>query len=271
MSDFLTDAEFDRFRKLIYDESGITFSDTNRSVLESRIRETLRTKQLASVEDYFRLVSSSKDELNAMLDSVTTNLTRFFRNQAHFDTLEKYVLPEILQRKGASGEKRIRIWSAGCSTGEEPYTIAMVVKDNVPPSFKTEIIASDISLKCLMTAKAGFYADAKMTGVPDKYLTKYFERKPGGWQVKNELMEMIRFDYHNLAHESNLANVDVVFCRNVIIYFDEAAQKAVIDGFWRAMSPKSYLFIGHSESLFGMDTKFVFLKTPWACIYQKNT
>ena len=102
-------------------------------------------------------------------------------------------------------------------------------------------------------------------------MNKYFERKPGGWQVKNELMEMIRFDYHNLAHESNLANVDVVFCRNVIIYFDEAAQKAVIDGFWRAMSPKSYLFIGHSESLFGMDTKFVFLKTPWACIYQKNT
>ncbi len=267
---FLTDAEFEQFRKLIYAESGITFSDTNRSVLESRIRETLRIKKLNSVDEYFKLVSSDKNELTAMLDSVTTNLTRFFRNQAHFDALTNYILPEIIKRKSSSIDKRIRVWSAGCSTGEEPYTIAMILKDKVPSSFQTEIIASDISLKCLMVAKAGFYADSKMSGVPEAYLSRFFERKAEGWQVKKELMDMIRFDYHNLAHESNLSNVDIVFCRNVLIYFDEAAQKSVIDSFWRAMSPKSYLFIGHSESLFGMDTKFVFLKTDWACLYQKN-
>ena len=122
---FLTDAEFEQFRKLIYAESGITFSDTNRSVLESRIRETLRIKKLNSVDEYFKLVSSDKNELTAMLDSVTTNLTRFFRNQAHFDALTNYILPEIIKRKSSSIDKRIRVWSAGCSTGEEPYTIAM--------------------------------------------------------------------------------------------------------------------------------------------------
>lgn len=270
MSVFLTDAEFEEFRKLIYSESGITFSETNRSVLESRIREILRTKKLASVQEYFRLVSSDKDELTSLLDSVTTNLTRFFRNQAHFDALANYVLPEIIQRKSGSIDKKIRVWSAGCSTGEEPYTIAMVLKDKLPPSFQAEIVASDISLKCLMVAKTGFYSDDKVSGVPANYLPRFFEKKSGGWQVKKELMDMIRFDYHNLAHESHLSNIDIVFCRNVIIYFDEAAQKSVIDSFWRAMANKSYLFIGHSESLFGMDTQFVFLKTEWACLYQKN-
>ena len=270
MPDFLTTIEFEEFRKLIYKESGITFSETNRPVLESRIRDALRHKHLNSVDEYYKLVSSDKNELNEMLDSVTTNLTRFFRNQPHFDTLEHYVLPEIMKRKGSSMDKRIRVWSAGCSTGEEPYTIAMVLKENVPAPFKVEIVASDISLKCLMVARTGFYEDSKIVGIPDKYLHKYFERKPGGWQAKQDLMEMIRFDYHNLSHNSNLTNIDIVFCRNVIIYFDDAVQKAVIDGFWKVMAPKGYLFIGHSESLFGMDTKFVFLKTPWACIYKKD-
>ena len=270
MPDILTDAEFEQFRNLIYKESGISFSDTNRPVLESRIRDTIRIKQLDSVADYYKLVSSSKNELNEMLDSVTTNLTRFFRNQPQFDTLEHYVVPEIIKRKASSLDKKICVWSAGCSTGEEPYSIAMLLKECVPHSFKIEIVASDLSLKCLMTARGGFYDDGKVAGVPEKYLNKYFERKPGGWQVKHEIMEMIKFDYHNLSHDSHLSNMDIIFCRNVLIYFDEAVQKSVVDGFWKAMAAKSYLFIGHSESLFGMDTKFVFVKTPWACIYQKD-
>ena len=270
MPDFLTNVDFEKFRSLIYKESGITFSDTNRPVLESRIRDALRHKHLNSVDEYYKLVLADKNELSEMLDSVTTNLTRFFRNQPHFDTLENYVLPEIIKRKGTSMDKCIRVWSAGCSTGEEPYTIAMVLKECVPPQFKVEIVASDISLKCIMVARRGFYEDSKIAGIPDNYLNKYFERRPGGWQVKQEIMGMIRFDYHNLSHESSLTNIDIVFCRNVIIYFDDAVQKSVIDGFWKVMAPKGYLFIGHSESLFGMDTKFAFVKTPWACIYKKD-
>jgi chemotaxis protein methyltransferase CheR len=122
-----------------------------------------------------------------------------------------------------------------------------------------------------MTAKEGFYADNRMDGIPPNYLTKYFNKVDGGYKIKPDIQSKIKFDYHNLKNDSGQRNLDIVFCRNVIIYFDESAQKVVIDRFWNAMSPKSFLFIGHSESLFGMDTKFEFLKTEWATLYTKNT
>ncbi len=271
MADFLSDADFDLYRKLIYDESGITFSATNRAILESRLRERLREKQIAVVRDYYALLLKDKEELKLMLDSVTTNLTRFFRNQPHFDALINYVIPEVLKIKKEKGDTKIRVWSAGCSTGEEPYTLAMIFKDKLPAPYQAEIVASDLSLKSLMVGKSGFYPETRIVGVPDAYLPKFFDKKNNGYQVKDELMKMIRFDYHNLKNDSGQRNIDILFCRNVLIYFDEAAQKAVIDRFWDAMAAKAYLFIGHSESLFGMKTKFEFLKTDWACLYQKNT
>jgi chemotaxis protein methyltransferase CheR len=270
MSDFLGDADFDLYRKLIYDASGITFSATNRSILESRLKERLREKKLESLKDYFSLITRDKEELKTLLDSVTTNLTRFFRNQAHFDAIEKYVVPELIKMKGSGGDRKLRFWSAGCSTGEEPYTLAMLLKEILPPGWSFEIVASDISLKCLMVGKEAFYADSRVQGIPDGYLPKYFDRKPGGHQFKDECKKTVRFDYHNLKNDSGLRGLDVVFCRNVLIYFDEAAQKAAIERFWEAMAPKSFLFIGHSESLFGMNTKFEFVKTDWATFYRKN-
>ncbi len=271
MADYLSDADFDQFRKLIYDESGITFSSTNRAILESRLKERLREKQMEKISDYYALLLRDKEELKFMLDSVTTNLTRFFRNQPHFDALEHYVVPEMLKIKRASGDSKIRIWSAGCSTGEEPYTLAMLLRDKLPREITVEIVASDLSLKSLMVGKSGFYPESRIAGIPQNYLERFFEKKNNGYQATDELMKMIRFDYHNLKNDSGLRNVDILFCRNVLIYFDEPAQKSVIEKFWDAMAPKSYLFIGHSESLFGMKTKFEFLKTDWACLYQKNT
>lgn len=271
MADYLSDADFDQFRKLIYDESGITFSSTNRAILESRLKERLREKQMEKISDYYALLLRDKEELKFMLDSVTTNLTRFFRNQPHFDALEHYVVPEMLKIKRASGDSKIRIWSAGCSTGEEPYTLAMLLRDKLPREITVEIVASDLSLKSLMVGKSGFYPESRIAGIPQNYLERFFEKKNNGYQATDELMKMIRFDYHNLKNDSGLRNVDILFCRNVLIYFDEPAQKSVIEKFWDAMAPKSYLFIGHSESLFGMKTRFEFLKTDWACLYQKNT
>lgn len=271
MTYFLSDTEFERFRKLIYDASGITFSTTNRSILDSRIRECLRDKKLQKISDYYDLLLRDKEEFKQLLDSVTTNLTRFFRNQPHFDALINYVLPEVLKIKRATKDTKLKIWSAGCSTGEEPYTLAMILKDKLPPPFTAEIIASDISLKSLMVGKSGFYPDNRIVGIPDAYLSRFFERKNNGYQVREDLMKMISFDYHNLKNDSGLREVDILFCRNVLIYFDEPAQKAVVERFWDAMAPHSFLFIGHSESLFGMKTQFEFLKTDWACLYQKNT
>ena len=265
----MTDADFEQYRALIYNESGIHFTPTNRSILESRLKERLREKNIDSVKPYFATISKDQGELKSFLDSITTNLTRFFRNQAHFDAMEHHVIPELLNIKKAGGNNVIKIWSAGCSTGEEPYTIAMLMSEILPPAWKFEIVASDLSLKCLMTAKEGFYAENRIEGIPDAYLKKYFEKVAGGYKARPEITSKIRFDYHNLKNDSGLKNQDIVFCRNVIIYFDEAAQTAVINRFWDAMASKSFLFIGHSESLFGMDTKFEFVKTKWATLYRK--
>ncbi|HOZ73341.1 MAG TPA: protein-glutamate O-methyltransferase CheR [Spirochaetales bacterium] len=268
MADFLADSDFELYRKLIYDESGIHFSATNRSILESRLRERLRENKLQTPQEYYAILVKDKEELKVLLDSVTTNLTRFFRNQAHFDAIEHYVVPALLKLRQA--ERKIRVWSAGCSTGEEPYTIALLLKELLPAGWKAEITASDISLKSLMVGKEGFYPETRIQGIPEPYLPKYFERRGNGYQVKDEIKNSIRFDYHNLKNDSGQRGLDVVFCRNVLIYFDEAAQKATIERFWEAMAPKSFLFIGHSESLFGMNTKFEFVKTDWACFYKKD-
>lgn len=271
MTEILNDADFELFRKLIYDESGITFSATNRSILDSRIKELLHKKNMATPADYYALITKNTEEMKEMLDSVTTNLTRFFRNQPHFDAFINYVIPNVIERKKKTPTDRtIKIWSAGCSTGEEPYTIAMIMKEICPPDFNFQITASDISLKCLMTAQQGFYPDNRIEGIPENYLSKYFIKVDGGYQIKQELKDKIRFDYHNLRNDSGARNLDVVFCRNVLIYFDEPAQLAVVNRFWNSMAPQSYLYIGHSESLFGMNTQFEFIKTEWACLYRKN-
>jgi chemotaxis protein methyltransferase CheR len=270
MLEILNDKDFELFRKVIYDECGITFSSTNRTILDSRIKELLRRKNIATPAEYYSLILKDKEEMKQMLDSVTTNLTRFFRNQPHFDAFVNYVIPKIVEEKRAKGERNIKIWSAGCSTGEEPYTIAMILKDILPMGFNFKIIASDLSLKSLMVGQQGFYADSKIEGIPENYLNKYFEKVEGGYQVSRDLISSVRFDYHNLKNDSGERNFDVVFCRNVLIYFDEPAQLTVINRFWDSMADHSYLYIGHSESLFGMNTKFEFLKTQWACLYQKN-
>lgn len=270
MADVLNDMEFDRFRKIIYKECGITFSATNRAILDSRIRELLREKNISDVGTYYDLITRDHNEMKKMLDAITTNLTRFFRNQPHFDAFINYVIPHIIDEKRKKGDRMIRVWSAGCSTGEEPYTIAMILKKILPLGYDYSIAASDISLKSLMVAQQGFYADGKVDGVPPEYLSTCFTKVAKGYQINRDIMSHIKFDYHNLQHSNSMNRFDVVFCRNVMIYFDVPAQLTVLNNFWNAMQPHSYLFIGHSESLFGMKTRFEFLKTNWACLYQKN-
>jgi chemotaxis protein methyltransferase CheR len=266
---FLSDIEFDAYSKLISSESGIHFTQTNRSILESRLKERLRQHGSANAKTYLSLISANKDELKTFLDSITTNLTRFFRNQPHFDAMEHFVLPELITVKKTFADFTMKVWSAVCSTGEEPYTIAMLLSEKLPPNFKFEIVASDLSLKCLMTAKEGFYDKTRAVGVPDAYLKKYFDQNESGYRVKDVLKSKIRFDYHNLKNASPWRNFDIVFCRNVLIYFDEPAQTTVVNHFWDSMASKSFLYIGHSESLFGMNTKFEFVKTKWTTLYKK--
>ncbi len=266
---YLKDEEFEKFKDLIYNESGIHFSNMNRPILESRIKERLKVKKLTEPLEYFKLVHSDKNETMTLLDSVTTNLTRFFRNESHFQALREIVFPEIINRK--KDEKKIKIWSAGCSTGEEPFSIAImlleVLKDNY--TWNIDILASDISLKSLMVAKKGLYNKERVEAVKKDVLDKYFEKTDNGYQIKDFVKDLVRFDYHNLKFDNGERNIDIIFCRNVIIYFDRKAQEEVIQKFSLSLNDDGYLFIGHSESLFGMDTDFKFHKIGNACIYRK--
>lgn len=178
-------------------------------------------------------------------DVFLSDLTRFFRNQAHFDALEHYVIPELMRIKKTAGNTAINIRSAGCSTGEEPYSIAMLLSEILPPPWTFEIAAGDISLKCLTAAKEGFYTDSRITGISDKYLKKYFDKVEGGYRVRADIKSKIRFSHHDLKNDSPLQNMDIVFCRNVIIYFDEAARAALVGRLWDSMAAKSFLFIGN--------------------------
>jgi len=269
MASYLTDEEFDLFSALIYEGSGISFSASNRPILESRLRERVKGAKLGAPRAYYDLIRRDQEEMKQLLDSVTTNLTWFFRYEGHFRAFENLVLPDLLAYKKKKGSRHVRVWSAGCSTGEEPYSIAMLLKDKLPPELTLEIVASDLSLKSLMVSKEGFYAESRVGGVPEKYLKRFLEVKNDGYQISAEIKRVVRFDYHNLKFDSGLTDVDVVFCRNVIIYFDGPAQQEVVNRFWAAMTPHSFLFLGHSESLFGMETRFEFVKTDWACLYRK--
>jgi len=266
MFEQLTEMQFKKFRDVIYDASGMHFTDVNKPILESRLKDRLRKSGLQDIEDYFKLISTNHEELKILLDAVTTNLTSFFRNKIHFDGFESGVIPEVKKNKA---EKKFRVWSAGCSTGEEPYSIAMVLKDKLP-DWKIEIVASDISFNVLMKAKEGYYDKSKISGIPQEYIKRFMLEIGDGYVMKDEIKNVITFDYHNLKNEPSFKNFDAVFCRNVIIYFDSKAQENVINMIYNTMNMPGYLFIGHSESLFGMKTKFVFTKFGDTCLYMKK-
>ena len=270
MSSFLSDKDFNQFKEKIYDESGIHFSAVNRPILESRIKERLRVKKIETPQSYYELICGNRNELDYLLDSVTTNLTNFFRNDTHFEALSNQVLPEIIQRKTAENKKKIKVWSAGCSTGEEPYSIAIAILERLSnyEGWHIDILASDISLKSLIVAKEGFYNSNKVENVKPDYLLKYFDEADGGYQIKDAVKSLCRFDYHNLKFDNGERDIDIIFCRNVIIYFDRTAQLEVIKKFSECSNEEGYLFIGHSESLFGMETSYKFHKIGKACVYR---
>ena len=268
----LRERDFRKISSLVYQHCGINLHDGKKELVRARLAKRLRLGKFRTFSDYMKHVlnDSTGYEFSLLIDTLSTNMTSFFRGGKHFDFLAREFLPALFERKRKAGRSRIRGWSAGCSSGEEPYTNAMVLTEHLPPGFKVEIIASDLSLKSLMKAKEGFYPSTKISGIPDNYLKKYMDPVENGYKMKDSIKSLIKFDYHNLKFPSDAKNFDVIFCRNVLIYFDELAQKNVIEGFWNSMGDRSYLFIGHSESLFGMDTKFEFIKTDWACIYGKN-
>ncbi|MDR4507014.1 MAG: protein-glutamate O-methyltransferase CheR [Candidatus Brocadiaceae bacterium] len=273
----LNDNEFALFQRLVYEESGINLSTAKKELLKSRLMKRLRQMSLTSFNQYFKYVTEEDKtgvELIHMIDSISTNLTDFFRESAHFDFLANKLLPDLLEQKRKKRERRIRIWSAGCSSGEEPYTLSLVLIENITElqQWDVKILATDLSTKVLKKAMQGIYSKDRLKNVPSSLVNTYFTKGVGNnsdyYQVKDELKNLITFRRFNLMDGMFPFKglFDVIFCRNVMIYFDKQTQSELIAKYYKYLAPGGYLFIGHSESLSGTGSGFRYVLPT---IYQK--
>jgi chemotaxis protein methyltransferase CheR len=274
----LTEAELKLLQTLIYQECGMYFDERRVHFLQDRLQRRLKATQLDTFYNYYRLLTSreGKPELGALLENLTVNETSFFRNKPQLDLFHKTILEEMLNRKQERRDFTLRLWSAGCSTGQEPYTLAILVADAlayyylrnplpfemptpkplIPPPWKVEVLASDISYSVLRAGQEAVYPEHQMDAVDYSYRLRYFDKVGDRYAVKKAVKDLVHFDFHNLKTEFLPQRNDFIFCRNVMIYFDEAEQKRLIDKFYRCLNPYGYLFVGHAESLFGLTDKF---------------
>src|SRR5215467_8198251 len=255
----ITDAEYKLLQTLVYQECGMYFDERRAHFLQDRLQRRLKLFGLDTFYAYYRLLTShqGKRELAALVENLTVNETSFFRNKPQLDLFSKRVLEDLLHRKQERRDWTLRFWSAGCSTGPEPYTMAMLVCDALAYYY-------------LRTAQEAVYSESQMDAVDYAYRLRYFDKVGDRYAVKRSLKELIHFDFHNLKTEFLPARNDVIFCRNVMIYFDEAEQKRLIEKFYRCLNPESYLFIGHAESLFGLSDKYKMIHQNNGTAYQRT-
>lgn len=263
--------DFDVLRKMSNDHSGIIVADDKFDMFYSRLSKHVRRLGLTSFADYCALLSGDNaSEFSEFINSITTNLTAFFREMHHFDYLSGTVIPQLLKANAAT--RSIRIWSAGCSTGEEPYSIAMTFLDNLPRGWDVKILATDLDTQVLLTAAKGIYSAERIKGLPATLLQNWFMKsKPGQMElvkVKPELQSIVRFRQLNLMGDWPMRGpFDVIFCRNVLIYFDKSTKIRLARRFSEILADNSHLFIGHSESLYQLTSKFQLIGNT---IYQKE-
>jgi chemotaxis protein methyltransferase CheR len=255
----LTSKEFKLFQSLVYREAGINLSDQKRALLVGRVGPRMRALSLPSFSAYYDFVTNDHDELVRMLDAICTNETHFFREPKQFAFLENELIPSWRNAAEAGHRRReVRIWSAGCSTGEEPYSIAMSLLANLP-DWKHEIVATDLSTKALDRAKGGIWPMERLEQIPAHYRKPFLLRgvglKEGYFAARDELHSVIRFNRLNLHHDSYpvVGKFDAIFCRNVLIYFDPETKRRIIHRLLDRLEPHGLLFLGHSESLNGFD------------------
>lgn len=269
----LSEDEFAKFAKLIYEESGIYLKDTKIALLSNRLRKRLKVLNLETFSDYYQHIADLKnksDEVEALIDVVSTNETYFFRNERQFNALTNHCLPDIAEKN--KSERRLRIWSAGCSTGEEPYTLGICILENIHlfQGWKIEIVATDIAPSVLDFARTGDYSGRRIEKVPGIFLKKYFTqntRFPDVHRINREVKNLVSFRLLNLFKDSYPEDIDILFCRNVMIYFDKLHRKRLIEGFYKVLSRNGYLFIGHSETLHSLTNNFVYEKIGDSPVY----
>lgn len=256
---------------------GISIKPRKIDILSIRLADRLQKLGLTSYHAYYRhlLKPEGTKELQHLINIVTIDITEFFRGNQQLIYLREHILPDLIQQKKLSNEKRIRIWSSGCSTGQEAYTIAMLINEmaGIDTSWDIKFLATDINTYSLKIAYLGRYSKKRVKDIPSKYLKKYFRKELVGgkeiFQIKEVLKKKIIFRRLNLLMSINKLKgpIDIIFCRNVMIYFDNRTRKRVSDQFYRLLSPKGYLCLGIPESLIGIDNRFKLMESS---IYRKS-
>jgi chemotaxis protein methyltransferase CheR len=272
-----SEEEFRLVRDLIHDYCGLSFESDVGSILARRLAKRLAFLEIRDIKGYYRLLRYGRDreqELSELMDLLTTNETYFFRESFQLRALTDEILPELLLRRGGrTGETPLRIWSAGCSTGEEPYTVAMLILESgCCRETPVEIIGTDISHRVLRHARRGVYGDSAFRATDDYYRQKYFRREGDGFRIIDPVRNLVTISHLNLLDEAQLAlisRVDIILCRNVMIYFDRPVRVRVAEVFYRVLREGGYLLLGHADSLMNISTAFTLRHLVNDMVYQR--
>lgn len=272
----LTPEELRPIRDLILKHAGIFFEEKKFYFIEKRVLRRMKDTNSKTARDYFRLLSlgSSQDELNELTSALTTNETYFYRNIPQLESFAEEALKAVVEEKRKKRDFRIKIWSAACSSGEEPYTLAMMLKEYLPDfaKWRIEIEGTDIDHYIIKKAQAGVYEKRSVKDVPAGVLRKYFTERNGRFNVNDDIKSLVKFKYLNLMDRRGMRSqmgMDFVFCRNVLIYFDEEARKEVVGRIYDALNKGGFIFLGHSESVGKISAMFKLVKFKKSLSYQK--
>ncbi|MBI9080174.1 MAG: protein-glutamate O-methyltransferase CheR [Pseudodesulfovibrio sp.] len=274
----ITDQEFSNLRDFIYAQCGIYIADNRKYLLENRLGNRLKKLHLKNFDEYYNFLRfdvARPSEMKKLFEVITTNETSFYRNPPQLQVFQDKVLVEVLQQCRKK-DKKIRIWSAGCSTGEEPYTISMIIHEMLKSeiaNWDIKITANDLSERVLESARKGVYNDYTLRSTPKPIAERYFHMDDGTNTINSEVKKLVSFGQINLKDRMQVKRVErsqIVFCRNVIIYFDDAMKKQVISSYYDNLLPGGYLIIGHSESLHNITRAFKPIHFPGAIIYKKE-
>jgi len=270
----LAEEEFRLIRDLIHQHCGLYFDSDSKYLLEKRLCPRVGLRNLSDFREYYQFLKYDRkkdEELSDIMDILTTNETYFFRESFQLKAFTDEILPELAAAR--KGERTLRIWSAGCSTGEEPYTIAMLILESeLLKGWRVEVVGTDISQRVVQQARKGIYGKSAFRCTPDEYRERFFTEAEGGLRISDEVRSLVTISHLNLFDEHRLAllgKMDIVFCRNVIIYFDINAKKRVIERFYNTLRGGGYLLLGHSESLMNISTAFALKHLKNDMVYQK--
>jgi len=275
----LSDKSFMIWRQYIYDNCGIYFQDNKKYLLESRLQKRISLLGLNSFEEYYSFITKNGNALREqkyLYEAITINETYFFRNPPQFDALISNIVPEIIEKKKGVWKNKIRIWSAACSTGEEPYTMAILLTEMIKPKFphiQFEIIGTDINTAVVEIAGKGIYKEYSVRNTPDYFLRKYFIHNNGKYEIHPEVKKMVSFKVLNLydaVEMKSMFTFDVIFCANVLIYFDAQSKIKVVSRLYDSLNNGGYLFIGYSETLHGISKAFQLVSFPKTIGYKKE-